>query len=110
MNNHSLLVEKYRPIQLENYVGNEHIKKTSKLQMHVVPESESVRSRVEKGTSYDNAWDFKITTMTDEQDDEIPEDVLYAPDFGDTALSQAFTEGGLKKALSDVALQYNRGM
>ena len=26
--NHSLLVEKYRPIQLENYVGNEHIKKT----------------------------------------------------------------------------------
>ena len=26
--NHSLLVEKYRPINLENYVGNEHIKKT----------------------------------------------------------------------------------
>ena len=25
---HSLLVEKYRPIQLEDYVGNEHIKKT----------------------------------------------------------------------------------
>ena len=28
MREHSLLVEKYRPIQLENYVGNEHIKKT----------------------------------------------------------------------------------
>jgi len=26
--NHSLLVEKYRPINLENYVGNEHIKKS----------------------------------------------------------------------------------
>ena len=26
--NHSLLVEKYRPVQLDNYVGNEHIKKT----------------------------------------------------------------------------------
>ena len=26
--NHSLLVEKYRPDTLENYVGNEHIKKT----------------------------------------------------------------------------------
>jgi replication factor C small subunit len=25
---HSLLVEKYRPVQLEDYVGNEHIKKT----------------------------------------------------------------------------------
>ena len=25
---HSLLVEKYRPVKLENYVGNEHIKKT----------------------------------------------------------------------------------
>jgi hypothetical protein len=97
-------------LDIDDESRNEHIKKTSKLQMHVVPESESVRSRVEKGTSYDNAWDFKITTMTDEQDDEIPEDVLYAPDFGDTALSQAFTEGGLKKALSDVALQYNRGM
>ena len=28
MKDHSLLVEKYRPTQLENYVGNEHIKKT----------------------------------------------------------------------------------
>ena len=28
--NHSLLVEKYRPINLENYVGNEHIKKSIK--------------------------------------------------------------------------------
>jgi replication factor C small subunit len=28
MKEHSLLVEKYRPIQLDNYVGNEHIKKT----------------------------------------------------------------------------------
>ena len=28
MKDHSLLVEKYRPIELENYVGNEHIKKT----------------------------------------------------------------------------------
>ena len=28
--NHSLLVEKYRPISLENYVGNEHIKKSIK--------------------------------------------------------------------------------
>ena len=30
MNNkeHSLLVEKYRPVNLENYVGNDHIKKT----------------------------------------------------------------------------------
>jgi len=27
---HSLLVEKYRPISLENYVGNEHIKKSIK--------------------------------------------------------------------------------
>ena len=27
MKEHSLLVEKYRPIKLENYVGNEHIKK-----------------------------------------------------------------------------------
>jgi len=27
-NNHSLLVERYRPIKLENYVGNENIKKT----------------------------------------------------------------------------------
>ncbi len=28
--NHSLLVEKYRPISLENYVGNDHIKKSIK--------------------------------------------------------------------------------
>jgi DNA polymerase III delta prime subunit len=28
MKDHSLLVERYRPIKLENYVGNEHIKKT----------------------------------------------------------------------------------
>jgi len=28
MKDHTLLVEKYRPIELENYVGNEHIKKT----------------------------------------------------------------------------------
>jgi replication factor C small subunit len=28
--NHSLLVEKYRPINLENYVGNDHIKKSIK--------------------------------------------------------------------------------
>ena len=28
MKEHSLLVEKYRPDTLENYVGNEHIKKT----------------------------------------------------------------------------------
>ena len=28
MKDHSLLVEKYRPISLENYVGNEHIKKS----------------------------------------------------------------------------------
>lgn len=25
---HSLLVERYRPVKLENYVGNEHIKTT----------------------------------------------------------------------------------
>ena len=25
---HTLLVEKFRPVKLENYVGNEHIKKT----------------------------------------------------------------------------------
>jgi hypothetical protein len=104
----TLLTEYGLPIDDES--RNENIKETSKLQMHVVPESESVRSRVEKGASYDNAWDFKITTMTDEQDDEISEEVLYSPDFGETALSQAFTEGGLKKALSDVALQYNRDM
>jgi len=88
-------------LDIDDDSRNEDIKETSKLQMHVVPESESV---------YGNAWDFKITTMTDEQDDEIPEDVLFAPDIGETALSQAFTEGGLKKALSDVALQYNKGM
>ncbi len=28
MKEHSLLVEKYRPVQLDDYVGNEHIKKT----------------------------------------------------------------------------------
>ena len=28
MKDHGLLVERYRPIKLENYVGNEHIKKT----------------------------------------------------------------------------------
>lgn len=28
MNDHSLLVERYRPVTLENYVGNEHIKKS----------------------------------------------------------------------------------
>lgn len=28
MKDHSLFVERYRPIKLENYVGNEHIKKT----------------------------------------------------------------------------------
>ncbi len=28
MKDHTLLVEKYRPVELENYVGNEHIKKT----------------------------------------------------------------------------------
>ena len=27
MKDHTLLVEKYRPIELENYVGNENIKK-----------------------------------------------------------------------------------
>lgn len=30
MKDHGLLVERYRPIELENYVGNEHIKKTIK--------------------------------------------------------------------------------
>jgi replication factor C small subunit len=30
MKDHSLLVEKYRPIKLENYVGNDHIKTTIK--------------------------------------------------------------------------------
>ena len=28
MKDHSLLVERYRPVTLENYVGNEHIKKS----------------------------------------------------------------------------------
>ena len=28
MKDHGLLVERYRPVTLENYVGNEHIKKT----------------------------------------------------------------------------------
>jgi hypothetical protein len=48
--------------------------------------------------------------MTDEQDVEIPEDVLFAPDFGETDLSKAFTEGGLKPALKDVASHYNEGV
>ena len=79
---------------------NEDVKETSKLQMHVVPDPEA------RGQ---DAWNFKISTMTDEQDVEIPEDVLYAPDFGDTALSKAYTEGGLKQALSDVASKYDHG-
>jgi len=80
---------------------NEDVRETSKLQMHVAPDPEA------RGQ---DAWNFKITTMTDEQDVEIPDDVLYAPDFGDTALSKAYTEGGLKQALNDVASQYNEGV
>jgi len=78
--------------------GNEDVRETSKLQMHVMPNTQYGR------------WGFKIETMTDEQDVEIPEDVLFAPDFGETDLSKAFTEGGLKQALKDVASQYNEGV
>ena len=78
--------------------GNEDVRETSKLQMHVMPNTQYGR------------WGFKIDTMTDEQDVEIPEDVLFAPDFGETDLSKAFTEGGLKQALKDVASQYNEGV
>ena len=78
--------------------GNEDVKETSKLQMHVMPNTQYGR------------WGFKIDTMTDEQDVEIPEDVLFAPDFGETDLSKAFLEGGLKPALKDVASHYNEGV
>ena len=76
---------------------DQDIFEATKLQMHVAPNTQYGR------------WGFKISTMTDEQDTEIPEDVLIAPDFGETDLSRAFTEGGLKQALKDVASQYDEG-
>ena len=77
---------------------DQEVRETSKLQMHVVPDP-SARGQ--------DAWDFTIKTMTDEQDVEIPNDVLYAPDFGESALSRAYTDGDLKSALEDVASNYD---
>ncbi len=78
---------------------DQEVRETSKLQMHVVPDPEA------RGQ---DAWNFKIPTITDEQDVEMSDDVLYAPDFGESALSRAYTDGGLKQALSDVASQYDK--
>ena len=96
----SALINDYG-LDISDESRNEDVRETSKLQMHVAPDPEA------RGQ---DAWNFKITTMTDEQDVEIPDDVLYAPDFGETALSRAYTEGGLKQALNDVASQYNEGV
>ena len=93
----SALINEYG-LDISDESRNEDVRETSKLQMHVMPNTQYGR------------WGFKIDTMTDEQDVEIPEDVLFAPDFGETDLSKAFTEGGLKPALKDVASHYNEGV
>ena len=94
----SALINEYG-LDISDESRNEDVRETSKLQMHVTPDPGRLKT-----------WGFKISTMTDEQDTEIPEDVLFAPDFGETDLSRAFTEGGLKQALNDVASQYNEGV
>ena len=93
----SALINEYG-LDISDESRNEDVRETSKLQMHVMPNTQYGR------------WGFKIDTMTDEQDVEIPEDVLFAPDFGETDLSKAFLEGGLKPALKDVASHYNEGV
>jgi len=93
----SALINEYG-LDIGDESRNEDVRETSKLQMHIMPNTQWGK------------WGFKISTMTDEQDTEIPEDVLIAPDFGETDLSKAFTEGGLKQALKDVASHYIEGV